>query len=120
MERGVQLQSFSDDGDEDVDRDGDPNLGLDRVLAGAEEGLDAEVLLDPFEEQFDLPALFVNLRDRQRGQDEVVGQELQLPAGFGVAVADAAQLVRIRRSRLERGQDDRLIRTDARTLVHRM
>jgi hypothetical protein len=42
-----------DDGDQHVGRHGDPDLRLHRVLAGAEEGLDAQVLLDPFEEQFD-------------------------------------------------------------------
>ena len=46
VENGVDLESFSDDGDEDVDRDGDRDLGLDRFLAGVEKGLDAEVLLE--------------------------------------------------------------------------
>jgi hypothetical protein len=72
IESGVQLQAFSDDGDEDVDRDDDPALGLDCVLAGAEKGLDAEMLFDPFEEQFDLPALFVDFSDGDCGQGEVV------------------------------------------------
>ncbi len=41
-------------------------LGLDRVLGGAEEALDAQVLLDPLKEQLDLPAAFVELRDGER------------------------------------------------------
>ena len=32
-------------------------MGFDGVLGGAEEGLDAQVLLDPFEEQLDAPAI---------------------------------------------------------------
>ena len=38
------------------DRDGNPHLGFDRIVGGSIEGFDAEVLLDPFEEEFDLPA----------------------------------------------------------------
>jgi hypothetical protein len=38
-----------------VNRHRDPDLSLHRILAGPVEGLDAQVLLDPFEEQFDLP-----------------------------------------------------------------
>ena len=36
-----------------------PDLRFDGVLAGAEEFPDAQVLLYPFEEQFDLPAALV-------------------------------------------------------------
>ena len=39
------------------------------------------------------------------GRVKFVGQELPPPAGFGVTVADPAQLVRTRRNGLERGQD---------------
>ncbi len=120
VEGGFQAKSFPHDGDEDVDRDGDPDLGLDGVLAGAEEGFDAEMLLDPLEEEFDLPALLVDLRDGQRGQREVVGEELESLAGYWVAIADAAQRVRVGRSRGKRGQDDRLIRTYPCALVGRM
>jgi hypothetical protein len=41
-------------------------LGLDGVLGGGEEALDAPVLLDPFEEHFDRPAAFVEPGDGQR------------------------------------------------------
>ena len=49
------------------------------------------MLLDPFEEQFDLPAQPVELGDGERGQGEVVGQKDEPLARFGVAEADAAQ-----------------------------
>ena len=42
-----QLRALLDDGDQHVGRHRDPDLRLDRVLAGAEERLDAQVLLDP-------------------------------------------------------------------------
>ena len=49
------------------------------------------MLLDPFEEQFDLPAALVELRDGQGGKRPVVGQEGEPLPGFGVAIRDASQ-----------------------------
>ncbi len=57
----VQPEPLANDGDEHINRNGDPNLSLHGVLAGAIESLDAEVLLDPLEEQFYLPTAFVDL-----------------------------------------------------------
>ena len=51
------------------------------------------MLLDPFEEQFDLPATAIELGDGQRRDGEVVGQEDQRLAGFGIAITDATQRV---------------------------
>ena len=62
------MKLLFDDGDEHVSGHG-------AVRAVAEEVLDAQVLLDPFEEQFDLPATLVERGDRQRWQCRVVGQE---------------------------------------------
>jgi hypothetical protein len=42
------------------------------------------MLLDPLEEEFDLPAASAQLGDRQRGQYEVVGQEDESLAGLPV------------------------------------
>ena len=52
-------------GDQYVARHSAPDLRLDRVLAVAQEFLDSEVLLDPLEEQFDLPAILVKRGNRQ-------------------------------------------------------
>ena len=87
----VQGEPLFDDGHEDVDAHSDPDLGLDSVLGGAVEGLDAKVLLDPFEEQFDLPAGLVQFCDGERRQEEVVGEEDEAFARLCVAVDDAAQ-----------------------------
>ncbi len=84
VEAGIEVEAFFEDGDKEVDRDRDPDLGLDGVLGGAEESLDAQVLLDPFEEQLDLPAAFVELYNGQRRQGDVVGQEGK---GFPVSVS---------------------------------
>jgi hypothetical protein len=68
-------------------------LGFDGVFAGAVKGFDSEVLLDPFEEQLDLPSAFVDFRDGGGGRSEVVGNEDKTFAGFFVDVADASELV---------------------------
>ena len=59
----VELELLFDDGHEHIDGDGDPDLSLHGILGSAEEGLDAKVLLDPFEEQLDPPAMTVEFRD---------------------------------------------------------
>ena len=46
-----ERQLLLEDRHEHVDTDGDPDLSLHRVLGGAVEGLDPQIVLDPFEEQ---------------------------------------------------------------------
>ena len=92
MERGVQLQFLLDDGHEDVDRHGDPDLGFDGVLGGAVKGLDTQVLLDPFEEQFDSPPAFVESADGLSRQGELIAEEDELFAGLRVMESDTAQV----------------------------
>jgi hypothetical protein len=70
-----QVQAFLGNGDQHVGADCDPDLRLDRVLVGAIKRLDAQMLLDPFEKQFDLPALAIQVRYQLRFECEVVGQE---------------------------------------------
>ncbi len=59
VEAGLKIEAFLEIGGERVDRDGDPDSGLDGVLRGAEEAFDAPVPFDPFEERLDLPAPIV-------------------------------------------------------------
>ncbi len=54
-----------------------PELGFYGVLAGAEKVLDTQVLLDPFEKQFDLPAAFVKIGNGGSWQHRFVGQKDQ-------------------------------------------
>lgn len=49
------MELLFDDCDEHVGGHGTPDLRLHRVLAGAQKALGAQVLLDPLEEQVDLP-----------------------------------------------------------------
>ena len=66
-------------------------MGLYRILRGAIEGLDSQVLLDPFEEQFDLPSAFVEIGDGLCREGEVVGQEHQALVGFRIEVTDSSE-----------------------------
>lgn len=69
------MKFLFNNGDQHVSRDGAPDLRLYCVLAVADETFDAQMLLDPLEEQLDLPATLVECRDSQRRQCGVVGQE---------------------------------------------
>jgi len=73
----IKMQTFLCDGDQQIRRFGNPDLRLHRVLAGAKEDLDAQVLIDPFEEQLHLPALALKIADQLRLQGKVVGQKHQ-------------------------------------------
>ncbi len=86
--RRFQSKSFSDDGDKNVNRDRDPDLGLYGILAGAVESLYAQMLLNPFEEQFNLPTRLIDPRNRQGGQNEVVRKKLQPLIGFLINKGD--------------------------------
>ena len=59
MERGIQAEALLENGDQDVDCHRDPDLSLDRVLAVTVKSLDPQVLFDPLEKQFDLPARLI-------------------------------------------------------------
>jgi hypothetical protein len=52
---------------------GGPDLRLDSIFRGAEERLDPQVLFDPFEEEFDLPAVFIKLGNCHGRQCEIIG-----------------------------------------------
>ncbi len=93
VETGLQAEAFSDDGDEQLDGDGDPDLGLDRVLGSAEERLDAQVLFDPLEEQLHLPPEFVEGGDAEGRKGEIVRQEDERFASGSVEEANSSQSV---------------------------
>ena len=69
-----QLRTFLDDGYEHVGADRNPDLRLHSVLAGSKERFNVQVLLDPLDEQLDLPALTVQVGDQLRPQCNVVCQ----------------------------------------------
>ena len=99
---------------------GYPDLRVDRVLGGSIEGLDVQMLLDPLEEQLDLPALAVQFRDGQRVFNrKVIGQEaIDLPV-LKVLIHNESQRVRILSGRVISGKSDGLVGKNAGTLVYR-
>ena len=72
-----QFQTFFEYRDQHVCADRDPNLRLDCILAGTQKGLDPKVLLDPFEEQLDLPSLSIECGNHLGAERKVVGQKGQ-------------------------------------------
>ena len=86
------MKLLFDDSDQHVRTDGAPDLRLHGILAVADEALDLQMLLDPLEEQFDLPAALVQSGNGQRRQDGVVGQEHQRFASFQIFEPDAPHL----------------------------
>jgi hypothetical protein len=52
---------FFDNGHQHVNSDCNPDLGLDGILGGPIKRFDTKVLLDPFEEDLDLPATLKQL-----------------------------------------------------------
>ena len=112
-----QSGALLDDRDQDVGGNRDPDLGLHRVFAGAEEGFDAQVLFDPFEEQLDLPTTAIELGDGEGRQAEVVGEEHQGLGGGGVAEANAAQGGLVVLWRVGAGEHDGLVADQAGTAV---
>jgi hypothetical protein len=82
-----QSKLFADDGDQHVNADGNPDLRLDRVVTGAEKVFDPQILLDPFEEQFHLPAALVQLGNGEWRQVEVIGEKDQGLAGLRVSIS---------------------------------
>ena len=76
----VKMQTLLRDSDQHIGADCNPDLRLHCVLAGAQKRLDAQVLLDPFEEQFDLPTVSIPVGNEFWLQREVVGQKrVRLP-----------------------------------------
>ena len=64
---------------------------LDCILRGSEEGLDPQVLFDPFEEKLDLPPTFVEIGDGPRRKRKVVGEKDEVSVGFRVVVSDSSE-----------------------------
>ncbi len=77
METSLQVEPFSDDGDQYVDRDCNPDLSSDCVFGGAIEGLDTQMLLDPAKEQVHLPTTRIGLGNGEMGQKKIVVQKHQ-------------------------------------------
>ena len=106
-------------GEQEMHAHRDPDLRHHGVARGADEALDAQVLLDPLEEGLDLPTLLVDGRDGLRSEPEVVGEERVELLGVGVAIADSTQRNRTPGAAFDAGQLDGLVRGHARPRCER-
>jgi len=107
------LKFLFNDGNQHVGRHGAPDLRLYGVLAVAKEFLDSQVLFDPFEEQFDLPAVFVKCCNCQCWQDKVVGQKDQCLACLWVLESNPSQVLWVVLRGIESSEQHRLVANDA-------
>ena len=89
-ETSLDFQFLLEDGHEQVNADGNPDLGLDGVGGGSIEGLGPKVLFDPIEEQLHPTAALVQVGNGQGRKGEVVGQKDQ---ALPVAATQAGGLV---------------------------
>ena len=94
-ETSLEFQFLLEDGHQQVNADGDPDLGLDGVLGSSQKGLDPKVLFDPFEEQLHPPATLVKVGNGQGRKGKVVGQEDQAFPGICIDVTDTAKRIGI-------------------------
>jgi len=78
------------------------------------------MLLDPLEEQLDLPSGLVQLADGPCRQRQVVGEENKVFLAEGVAINDPPQLFRVKLRGQGTSQGDGLIATQTGALVDRM
>jgi hypothetical protein len=120
VQAGFQAELFFDDGDQHINTDGDPHLGLDRIGCGAVKGFDMQMLFDPFEEQFDQPAELVQPGDGVGRHGKIVGQEEKSFVGFEVDIMDAAQRFGVRQAAFGTFQADGLIAAQTSILIDRL
>jgi hypothetical protein len=85
------MKTFLDDRHEQINDFGDPDLRFHRVGRGSVERLYPQMLLDSFEEQFDLPPLQKRVRDHLRWNIEEVRQENGTFLLLGIDIDDSPQ-----------------------------
>ena len=78
-------------GHQKVNAECDPDLGAHGVFSCSKERFDAQVLFDPLEEEFDLPAALVDRGNGKSREIEMVCKEDQGFPGFRIDKTDTAQ-----------------------------
>ena len=108
-ESAVDVEFLLEDGNEQVNADGNPDLGLDGVLGCSIEGLNVKILFDPFEKEFHAPTALLKLRNGQGRKGTVVGEEDKAFFGIRIQVTDAPKRFRIRLGSFGTFEKDRLV-----------
>ena len=114
------VQFLFEDRDHHMDAHSNPDLRLDSVGRRAGKALDPEILFDPLEEQFHLPAAFVEQGNGQRRQRKVARRVSEKALGLGIEIADAAQPVWISLLAVEGLQENDLIGAHASGGIHHL
>lgn len=81
------------DSDQQMGGHGARYLRHHRVFAGSKKVPDAQVLLDPFEDQLHLPAALIQRAHGQWGQRGIVGQKHPCPVRLGIFESEAPQML---------------------------
>jgi hypothetical protein len=102
-----------------VNAQGRPKLALHRMGTDPQKSSDAPMLLDPSEEQFDLPAAPIKVGHRLRGHRKIVGQQAQGFLAHWIAHSHPAQRLRGGSAGMRVCQFDFLIAAQARRFIHR-
>ena len=120
MKTWIQPVSLLRNDEQKIVTNGYPYLRVHGVLGSAVESLDVKMLLDPFEEQFYLPAFTVEFRNSQRIVNrKVVGQKSICSSSLKVFIHNKSQCVWILSGRVISSKSDSLIRKNARVFVDR-
>src|SRR6185295_1672915 len=108
-----RAQTLFRDRHQNVDRYGDPDLRLHAVRRGAVKTFDPQMLFDPFEEKFDLPARVIKRCNGRSGNIEVVGQKHEPFVEIHGIVADTAKRIGVELRSLRSGENDGLVAAHA-------
>lgn len=108
------------DGDHKIDADGDPDLSLHRVGTRPVVMFDAQVPLDPAEEQLDPPTQAIKCCDGQCRNEQIVCQENQIAPGLRVEVSHLAEKQWKVLSGFCPGRFSYLVAAQSRLHVHRL
>jgi hypothetical protein len=119
VEGNLQGKPLFNDCGKNIDRNGNPDLCFHGVLGSPEKRLDSKILLDPAEEQLNLPAELVKLSDGRSRKSEVIRQKDQIATVVAVIKANPAKPLRKAFLGIESGQGDDLIGSYIRSSIHR-
>jgi hypothetical protein len=108
----LEAKPFFEDGDQGVGGHGSPDLSFDGIGRGSKEPLYPQMLLDPLEEQFNLPSLMINRCHVERRKLEIIRQEDESFVDIGGIKADAAKQCREFPKGILPAEDNGLITSD--------
>ena len=90
VEISRDIKALLKNGDQHINGNSDPNLAFDSIFRSPKKRFDPQMLLDPFEKKFDLPAVTIQISHSLCRNDKVVGQKIEGPAGLCIVVFNSA------------------------------